>query len=83
MDTTKLVVGQDVDLTSGIYWAPGKVVKVTPEGEEVQVMHGILHFDNEGKSCDGEGTHEGGPWYIDETLPPDWLGGRDIERRPR
>jgi hypothetical protein len=32
MDTSKLVVGQDVDMVSGCYWNHGKVVKSHPEG---------------------------------------------------
>jgi YbbR domain-containing protein len=38
MDTKKLVVGQNVNMVSNeIYGGTGKVVKVTPEGVEVEV----------------------------------------------
>lgn len=56
-----LVVGQDVNLISGIYNGKGKVTKVTPSGLEL----GLLRSDNDGKECNGKGTFEGGPWYID------------------
>ena len=69
MDTTKLVVGQDVFMESGVYSCEGKVVKVTPLGVEVQTYSmgwplQLLQFDNEGKGWDGNGTHECGPWRI-------------------
>ncbi|HYA24001.1 MAG TPA: hypothetical protein VEF05_07560 [Terriglobales bacterium] len=38
MDTKTLVVGQDVYMVSGVYCNKGKVVKVTPEGVEVQTF---------------------------------------------
>jgi preprotein translocase subunit YajC len=37
LDTKTLVVGQEVYMSSGIYCCEGKVVKVTPNGVEVQV----------------------------------------------
>jgi hypothetical protein len=71
MDTSKLVVGQDVDMVSGCYWNHGKVVKSHPEGVDVQAMYGvILHFDNEGKGRpDGNSTFECGLWYIEGAQP--------------
>jgi hypothetical protein len=50
VDTTKLVVGQDVYMSSGCYWNEGKVVKVTPSGVDVQTAHELLHFDANGRS---------------------------------
>jgi hypothetical protein len=74
MGTKTLVVGQEVDISSGCYGSSGKVVKITPDGVDVQTgvmqndgtwnAHEVLHFDNDGKGCDEEGTHECGPWYI-------------------
>jgi hypothetical protein len=67
MDTKTLVVGQDVYIESGVYGCKGKVVKVTPSGVNVQTDKvGLLRFDNEGKTCDGNGTFECGPWCIDD-----------------
>ena len=58
MDTRQLVVGQDVYVVSGCYLCRGKVVKVKPEGVEVQTIHPdyqkVLLFDNEGKATDEE-----------------------------
>jgi len=57
VDTTKLVVGQDVYMSSGCYWNEGKVVKVTPSGVDVQAVderlysnEQLLHFDANGRS---------------------------------
>lgn len=74
-----LVVGQKVRMRSGCYGCEGTVVDVSPSGVvEVQtgVMqndgtwnpHELLHFDNNGKGRDAEGTIEGGPWYIDRPF---------------
>lgn len=53
VDTTKLVVGQDVYVIKPPYpfWFcinEGKVVKVTPEGVDVQTAGELLRFDNDG-----------------------------------
>lgn len=81
MDTTKLVVGQKVYMTSGgIYGCEGTVVKVTPSGVDVQhindgqTIDALLHFDNNGRSyvtelppfCDPEDKR---PWtrYVNGT----------------
>jgi hypothetical protein len=56
-DTTKLVVGQEVFMASGCYFANGKVVKVTPEGVEVHLPRNplpgpdnvIRRFDTKGR----------------------------------
>jgi hypothetical protein len=60
MDTTKLVVGQDVFMKSGCYGCSGRVVRVTPSGVDVQTpeMVGglpsmdakLIRFDNNGRS---------------------------------
>jgi hypothetical protein len=80
MDTSTLVVGQAVYMESGVYSSEGKVVKVTPEGVDVQVegigslsRRTLLRFDKDGKGKEGRGvdnnaTHECGPWYIVRTL---------------
>jgi hypothetical protein len=72
MDTKTLVVGQDVYMVSEVYTCAGKVVKVAPEGVEVQAtvqsnltrVGDLLHFDPNGKGRDDEGTHECGPWEL-------------------
>jgi len=69
MDTTKLVVGQDVQLLSGDYEMPGTVVKFTPDSIEVKtdwtfVKDGILHFDASGESRWNEWTMDNGAWFI-------------------
>jgi len=77
-DTTKLVVGQEVFVVSGVYYSNGKVVKVTPEGVEVQlarnplagIKESIWQFDTKGMARDYRrvGTAEYGPYIID-TMP--------------
>ena len=70
LDTTKLVVGQEVSMSSGVYGCEGKVVKVTPDGVEVQTNYaGLLHFDSKGRGRDDEGTYENGAYYIDYMSP--------------
>jgi hypothetical protein len=83
MDAKKLVGGQDVHIVSGPYFWRGKVVKVTPEGVEVQTreellpsgdlnlrcgMEQRLHFDNNGKGRAAEGTYECGAWQLVDKL---------------
>ncbi|MGA8734942.1 MAG: hypothetical protein WB558_13565 [Terriglobales bacterium] len=56
MDTTKLVVGQDVFMRSGQVGNWGKVVRVTPTGVIVQSepIYGgdLIRFDKNGIACD-------------------------------
>jgi hypothetical protein len=57
MDTKTLVVGQDVYTFNNNYpvWFcnnKGMVVKVTPEGVEVQTADGLIRFDTNGKELD-------------------------------
>ena len=74
MDTTKLVVGHEVFVVSGCYYSDGKVVKVTPEGVEVQLARNplpgaakaILQFDTKGEALNGIDTAECGPYVIDD-----------------
>jgi hypothetical protein len=47
---TKLVVGQYVNLESGVYAGAGKVVKITALGVEVQMSDKLRQFDNNGRS---------------------------------
>jgi hypothetical protein len=83
LDTQKLVVGQKVEMSSGVMGCKGEVIKVTPDGVEVEVRFRqyhkpapnvvthtfgaveLLRFDSKGKGLDW-GTHECGPWYIDD-----------------
>ena len=70
-----LVAGQDVSMFSGCYRTGSKVVKVTPEGVDVDAYE-LLHFDKDGRSYLTElpgpqdwkpnGTYECGPWYLDD-----------------
>ena len=76
--TKTLVVGQEVDLISGVYCRKGKVVKVTPSGVEVQTgvqqtdgtwnAHELMHFNKKGEG--DEGTFEEGPWHITDPQCP-------------
>jgi preprotein translocase subunit YajC len=78
MDTTKLVVGQEVWMFNGvkirgISFFNGKVIKVTPDSTHVEATdpfgggHNLIwRFDTQGESNDHRVT--GGPWFID-TLP--------------
>jgi hypothetical protein len=74
MDTSKLVVGQTVFMRSGWYFSDGRVVKVTPEGVEVHLARNPLpgaaevtwQFDTKGKTLNGIGTADGGPYIIDD-----------------
>jgi hypothetical protein len=56
MDTTKLQVGQIVHLRSGIYGCSGKVIRVGPDGVDVDMRWEsrleIWKFDANGKACD-------------------------------
>ena len=70
---------------SGNAHQAGKVVKITPEGVEVQTVfvgtdHEIVHFDARGASYFTEsellvkdprdnGTFECGPWILDIDMP--------------
>jgi len=72
VDTTKLVVGQDVYMDSGCYSNEGKVVKVTPEGVDVQTDNELVHFDANGRSYVTElppsyrsTAHPASPWRWD------------------
>ena len=72
MDTSKLVVGQDVYVLNGATHNKGQVVKVTPSDVVVQTDFHSLRFDREGKWLDGEGEwpdggEECGPWHL-------WVG---------
>jgi hypothetical protein len=66
MDTTKLVVGQDVYLVAGVYVLDGRVVEVSRWGVTVQtyiefggrIPSRLLRFDNEGKERGGDPMFE-------------------------
>ncbi len=73
-----LVVGQDIYMLNGIYIIKGKVVKVTPNGVDVQTgamqnngtwnAHELLHFDKNGDQRDYEnwGIPELAPYHLDD-----------------
>ena len=65
INTKTLVVGQKVEICSGVYTRGyGKVVKVTPSGGEVQLEgEGILRFDSKGMT-ELQDTMECGSWFI-------------------
>jgi len=68
-DTSKLVVGQDVCVsTMSQGFVEGKVVKVTPAGADVQATgQGIIHFNRTGYECN-KTVHDPTFWRID-SLP--------------
>jgi hypothetical protein len=73
MDTTTLMVGQDVVAGDGLVGRKGKVVEVTSSGVVVQfgVMqndgtwnpHERKRFDSDGKACDNDDPMRG-PWEL-------------------
>ncbi len=67
MDTTALMVGQEVWVASGPYGYKGKVSEVGPGGVRVETQAGPFWFDTDGNS-EREPTREGGPWCIDIGL---------------
>ncbi len=66
MDTKTLVVGQSIRISCGQFNCRVEVVKVTPEGVEVQNENGgLLRFDREGKGYYMEETYDcPGPWFF-------------------
>jgi hypothetical protein len=72
IDTSRLVVGQDVHLNAGVYSLDGKVVKIRWWGVYVQTYMGwggrvpsyLIQFNKEGKERGGDPLLEGGPWHI-------------------
>jgi len=56
MDTSKLKVGQIVQLQSGVYGCSGKVIRVGVDGVDVDMRYEsrleIWKFDSNGKACD-------------------------------
>lgn len=93
LDIKALEIDQKVLLQSGVYGLNGKVVKVTPSGIEVWAYgwrekdgawhsSGLMHFDGNGKGCDG-GTFECGPWYISSLIEePKRVVGQDVYLSP-
>jgi hypothetical protein len=84
MDTKMLVVGQNVSMHSGIYdGGDGKVVKVTPEGVDVQTTgHGLLHFDTNGLSYITEITNPSYDPSAHPVSPWRWDGNGTYEEGP-
>lgn len=78
-DTTKLVVGQQVELISGAYSMSGIVVSITPDVIEVSTdwarsLFPVLHFDSEGRGKRNEGTADGGDWHLADICPHTHVG---------
>jgi hypothetical protein len=81
MDTKKLVVGQEVELISGIYCKKGKVFEVTPSGVIVQLalFEGpvrpegpeLIRFHANGKACDSSDIYKGNLWGGSDPRIPD------------
>jgi hypothetical protein len=69
MDTTKLVVGQNVNLDTGLTNLSGKVVKITWWSVYVQIgdRGEIIRFDKDGVECGVHPLSEIGPMEIDEV----------------
>jgi len=84
VNTSTLKVGQEVYISSDPYYSKGTVVKVSPQGADVQDSVGeIFQFDCLGNSRDGHRTFEGGSWQITGTV--DYLqyscdGGKTWDR---
>jgi hypothetical protein len=53
-------------MKSGRYFYMGRVVEVTPSGVEVKSGVQMFHFDSDGKGRNSEGSHDYGPWHIDD-----------------
>jgi hypothetical protein len=78
MDTTKLVVGQEVWMKSGIYGNKGKVVKITERCVEVEPLRaegpiGLkygIRFDTNGMACDSSDIYEGNMWSGPDSRIP-------------
>lgn len=69
MNTSTLVVGQEVEMCSGCYFDKGKVIKVTLSGVEVETRgQEVFRFDANGRGCDGHRTYECGPWELVEPM---------------
>lgn len=69
MNTSTLKVGQEVHISSDPYYSKGTVVKVSPQGADVQDSVGeIFQFDSQGNGRDGHRTFEGGSWQIVDSL---------------
>src|SRR5579862_5527451 len=74
MDTAKLIIGQDVFLSSGIYYAEGKIVQTSAEGARVLLRRDPLtgknnvvwEFDSKGEALNCMGTAEYGSFTIDD-----------------
>jgi hypothetical protein len=64
VNTSRLQIGQEVGMDSGIAYCTGKVVRVTVQGVDVQTLDGeVYQFDCLGNSRDGH-RFEGQPWEI-------------------
>jgi hypothetical protein len=81
MDIKTLVVGQDVYIIDGGSTLPAKVIKVTPEGVEVETARKrLLRFNNEGR-C--QQCIDGGwlvPWRLDKMPFEERTALRNIQR---
>lgn len=73
MDTTKLVVGQDVFMRSGRVGNWAKVVKVTPTGVIVESdpVYGseLIRFDENGTACDSSDICNNYSVWGDSKIP--------------
>jgi len=87
VDAEKLVIGQEVCLTSGggAFVKTGKVVEVTQCGGIVQLSSfegpvqpegpELIRFDTNGKACDSSDIHKGNLWGSDPRIPGTHEGG--------
>jgi len=83
MDTSKLVVGQDVRVVSGCYFGgEGKVSKITSSSVDVELCGGVVwRFNKDGKESNGSGTFECGPWELEDREAEDAKDAKDAKER--
>jgi hypothetical protein len=79
MDTSKLVVGQVVNVVSGAYGRSGKIIRVGTDGVDLDMGYQsnfqIWKFDNKGKACDSRSVGYVPEPHEADGAPCTWEGG--------
>lgn len=81
MDTTKLVVGQEVSIACGDCVYKVEVVEVTPKGGVIvrTSSGGLLRFDSNGKGWYIEETLDcPGPWFLEDEAKASLVVGQEV-----